>query len=544
MFAAILAQVAGVFPRLRIAEKPYRLYTTDYLNSTLKQRRSNAQWATHYFYSTMAQYEDSLAMLRHNMAPAEPYRHETPAPVDDYFHPRAPTTLITALPEKKLVYPSQDPTTVYERNKRRLENTRGTFGAGVNLDGTSRAPPMIPDPSTMSYSVAPPEKNNLLFFGGDGGRNAVRSDGRHFGPRISNALQYESDSNLERKKLIQQELKKYEKIQLEERENKRLMERQQTFRETKWPFGHPPNMNQKFNHIIPMGQEEMAVRQLEKQRADEYARELEIQVESNRRQREAAKKFDFQTKADQQTWMMHAPGIPERRARVPMEPPHDSSRDLISHIIVPPKPPNEHKKLRPPQNEERKEVYPLDHDLRVARTNALPARHVAPIEPTSLPLGDHRKISYSEPNMREPQFGRKKFMQFDTKEERVQNEHQLRFMRQVQEEDLKIHREMEQRKRQEENIQGKQFGQSYPWHWGMDNETRKAHPHHKSTDIMQTTEPINKAKAMQYQADLNNLVRHRQAIHDREKQMDSELWRNFGFAKAAASQRTSTKAIA
>ncbi|KAJ3406161.1 hypothetical protein HDU80_000088 [Chytriomyces hyalinus] len=507
----------------------------------------------------MAQYEDPLAMLRHNMAPAEPYRHEIPAPVDDYFHPRAPTTLITALPEKKPVYPNQDPTTAYERNKRRLENTRGTFGAGVNLDGTSRAQPMIPDPSAMNFSAAP-EKNNLLFFGGDGGRNAVRSDGRHMGPRISNALQYESDSNLERKKLIQQELsaidlliswsaEKYEKIQLEERQNKRLMERQQTFRqrkETKWPFGHPPNMNQKFNHIIPMGREErikrssklihnlsfarfeqeMAVRQLEKQRADEYARELEIQVESNRRQKEAARKFEFQTKGDQQTWMMHAPGIPERRARVPMEPPHDSSRDLISHVLVPPKPPNEHKKLRPPQNEERKEVYPLDHDIRTARTNALPARIGIPIEPTSLPLGDHRKISFSEPNMREPQFGRKKFMQFDTKEERVQNEHQLRFMRQVQEEDLKIHREMEQRKRQEENIQGKQFGQSYPWHWGMDNETRKAHPHHKSTDIMQTTEPINKAKAMQYQADLNNLVRHRQAIHDREKQMDSDLWRN------------------
>ncbi|KAJ3232443.1 hypothetical protein HDU78_007032 [Chytriomyces hyalinus] len=459
----------------------------------------------------MAQYEDPLAMLRHNMAPAEPYRHEIPAPVDDYFHPRAPTTLITALPEKKPVYPNQDPTTAYERNKRRLENTRGTFGAGVNLDGTSRAQPMIPDPSTMNFSAVP-EKNNLLFFGGDGGRNAVRSDGRHMGPRISNALQYESDSNLERKKLIQQELsaidlliswslEKYEKIQLEERQNKRLMERQQTFRE-------------------------MAVRQLEKQRADEYARELEIQVESNRRQKEAARKFEFQTKGDQQTWMMHAPGIPERRARVPMEPPHDSSRDLISHVLVPPKPPNEHKKLRPPQNEERKEVYPLDHDIRTARTNALPARNGIPIEPTSLPLGDHRKISFSEPNMREPQFGRKKFMQFDTKEERVQNEHQLRFMRQVQEEDLKIHREMEQRKRQEENIQGKQFGQSYPWHWGMDNETRKAHPHHKSTDIMQTTEPINKAKAMQYQADLNNLVRHRQAIHDREKQMDSDLWRN------------------
>ncbi|KAI8613392.1 hypothetical protein BC830DRAFT_478891 [Chytriomyces sp. MP71] len=254
---------------------------------------------------------------------------------------------------------------------------------------------MIPLPGEPSYVIAKQNaytksEPNLIYFGS--GEGAMRDVGNQQPPwypkGFSVTRNTESDATMERKRLIREELAKYERIQLEERDRRRQMERNQPGpTQEKWPFGKPTNINQRFNHMIPMRQDELVLRELEKKRAEQYARELEIQVQASRHHKEEAKKIGFQVEHDQQNWMMHTASMPGRRHRVPLEPPRDGSIDLISHAPLPKNPPNEHKKLRPPVAEERKDVYPFSHPVRFEGTDS---RNALPTEQTSLPMNRYR----------------------------------------------------------------------------------------------------------------------------------------------------------
>ncbi|KAI8616789.1 hypothetical protein BC830DRAFT_1080358 [Chytriomyces sp. MP71] len=477
------------------------------------------------------------------MQPTDPYPdyilHSKPPP-NDYYYPRAPTTTITQLPEHKLVYPDPKPPprTVAERNLRRLENTRGTFGGGVNLDGTSRDKPMIPLPGEPSYVIAKQNaytksEPNLIYFGsGEGAMRDVGNQQPRWYPKgLSVTRNTESDATMERKRLIREELAKYERIQLEERDRRRQMERNQPGpTQEKWPFEKPININQRFNHMIPMRQDELVLRELEKKRAEQYARELGIIIH------------------DQQNWMMHTASMPGRRHRVPLEPPRDGSIDLISHVPLPKNPPNEHKKLRPPIAEERKDVYPFAHPVRLEGTDS---RNALPTEQTSLPMNRYLirppipiedgvfalSVAIQTRTSDEPRYGRKKFWLND--EERSTSEQNMRKLRGSQ--GISVFKRRlgdslassrgtapSTRKRKSEAPRGicARKEENYPWHWGSEMEERKGHPNtHRSTDIVQSVEPIDRDRAMAYQADLDALVKQRSEMHKREKQLDTELWK-------------------
>ncbi|KAJ3020428.1 UNVERIFIED_CONTAM: hypothetical protein HDU68_010181 [Siphonaria sp. JEL0065] len=154
------------------------------------------------------QQQDPLILLRHDMAPRNPYDANNAAahcqnPPPDHSHPR--TTLITELPPTKLVYPPP-PHSVQNRVELRYESTRGTLGGNVNFDGTCRDKPMI---SKDLYQLKQKSTSNpeLIYFGsGASFREQRQRDNFRHGPGIMSVLYSESDSNLERKRAIQQEM--------------------------------------------------------------------------------------------------------------------------------------------------------------------------------------------------------------------------------------------------------------------------------------------------------------------------------------------------
>ncbi|ORY37115.1 hypothetical protein BCR33DRAFT_721738 [Rhizoclosmatium globosum] len=472
--------------------------------------------------------QDPLILLRHDMAPRNPYDASNAIahcvnPPPDHSHPRQ--TLITELPQPKLVYPPPNhKETVDDRNRRRYENTRGTLGGNVNFDGTKREKPMI---SMEHYKLAEESRRlnqsnpELIYFGSATGyqQQRERESFRHK-PGIMSVLYSDSDSNLERKRVIKDEMAKYERMQTEERDRRLQQERhQQSPPKDNWPFGKHLGHGSDhltFNHVIPLRQEEIAMREQEKKLAMAYAKELDNQIENDRKYREQMKK-SMPVRDDEQTWMFHHNHMPGRRPKVPFEPPRDSATDLISHV------PHNHqlqadksRKLRPPLQEERKD-YNKSHPPQ-------PDRPLPPVEPTSLVLGSNkdRRVSFPDEKLyHEPQFGRRKFLLNSTNEEQKMAEHEMKLMRDYQEKELRLRREMEQKEREEAFSQGKAFAHSYPWKWG---DHGGQNPHHKVTDILQHKEPLDRNKALQYQADLDAMVRHKRDNCQKEKQREVELW--------------------
>ncbi|KAJ3061628.1 hypothetical protein HDU98_002444 [Podochytrium sp. JEL0797] len=395
---------------------------------------------------------DALVLLRHDMTSRNPYSpenqhaHNVPPP-PNHSHPR--TAVITELAAPKDPYP---PTKIVDRNQRRYENTRGTLGGNVNFDGTNRDKPMI---SMEHYALAKQQRSSLaasnpelIYFGGNASfkEQQKRSDFRH----RQGITIYSSDSavNVERKKIIQLEM---EKIQMEEQD---------------WPFGkhlgHGAD-HLTFNHVVPLRYEEIISRQYEKNLSQQYAKELDKQIADSQRFKQQSKQVEPK-RDDDQIWMFHHNHMNGRRPKVPFEPPRDTTTDLISSAPLAHKAPGvmskldpTAKKLRPPLADERKDVFPFNHDA-----------------------------------------------------------------------ELRQRREMEQSQRQQDHQMGKQFAESYPWKWGDHADPRKDAPHHKATDIIMQKEPINRTKALQYQADLNAMVQMKRESCMKSKQHETELWQKVG----------------
>ncbi|KAI9333581.1 hypothetical protein BDR26DRAFT_868152 [Obelidium mucronatum] len=491
-----------------------------------------------------AQQQDPLILLRHDMAPRNPYDSANSAahcqnPPPDHSHPR--TTLITELPPTKLVYPPP-PQTAQDRNLRRYENTRGTLGGNVNFDGTNRDKPMISmelyqlKQQQQQKSASNPE---LIYFGsGANFQQQQKRDSFRHGPGIMSALYSESESNLQKKRAIQQEMAMYERMQMEERDRRRHEEKHQhNPPKDNWPFGKQIGHGAdhlKYNHTIPLRQEEVALRQHERSLAQEYAKELDNQIANNRQFQAQARK-EAPVRDDDTKWMFHHSHMPGRRPKVPFEPPRDQGTDLISHVTISNKgQADPTRKLKPPPNEERKDVFPFNHDQYNNSHPVPPSKPPPPTEPTSLTFSENterlnRRVSFSQIDKAataqdQPQHGRRRFQNESNNAENIAAEREIKLMRKIQEEELRQRRETQEKHRQEEYSQGKIYAQSYPWKWGDGNETRKEHPHHKATDIIMQKEPINKSKALQYQIDLDAMVMQKREMNKRERQLDTELW--------------------
>ncbi|KAJ3086128.1 hypothetical protein HK100_008800 [Physocladia obscura] len=484
--------------------------------------------------------QDSLALLRHDMKPIDPYpyfpKDTLPSDQQDIFHPRAPTTTITQLPQQKYVY---QPSIIAarplasDRNHIRSENTRGTLGATVNFDGSKRETRTISIDKTgandssgnnanaSTLSSLSGEPTDLIYFGA-GETCGRRRDNFKHGPGIETVIYTDSRANIEKRKAVQQEMAKYEKIQFEERERKRQDERQQRIKDqqnVKWPFGSKINVGPgadqlQFHHVIPFRAEEVALRQYEKLRAEEYAHELDAQIAADKcfkiQLKQEAPKHDDDTK-----WMFHHSQMPGRRSKVPLEPPNDKNTDPISHTAVSYK-------------------APATFETRKARSKLIDERKDP--EPTSLQLGnDHSRRKLAALNAteilqpyHEPEFGRKKFVftKPSTDDQEIA-EIESKKIRKFQELELRQRQEFKETKKRQEKTLGKQYAESYPWKWGnSDNEDRvKENPHHKSTDVVQTVEPIDRNKAKRYQAELDQLVRQKHAQAILQKQIESDLWK-------------------
>jgi hypothetical protein len=89
-----------------------------------------------------------------------------------------------------------------DRAKRRLQNVRGTLGAGVNLDGTVTNKPLVEPP--LAQKTAQPELETNFYFGCSMSHTANKSF-RH-GPGLSAVIYSDSQANLDKKKMLQQEL--------------------------------------------------------------------------------------------------------------------------------------------------------------------------------------------------------------------------------------------------------------------------------------------------------------------------------------------------
>ena len=89
-----------------------------------------------------------------------------------------------------------------ERARRRLENTQGTLGAGVNFDGTLVAPkPLF---STLAAPVTSEGCGSI--FGPDMGTKKKDMNSARHGPGIQSAIYSDAGSNLEKKRAMQAEL--------------------------------------------------------------------------------------------------------------------------------------------------------------------------------------------------------------------------------------------------------------------------------------------------------------------------------------------------
>ncbi|KAJ3199943.1 hypothetical protein HDU82_009308 [Entophlyctis luteolus] len=462
------------------------------------------------------------------MKPADPYpaaHNASAAPPRDYYYPRAPTTTLTRIspqpqPSK---FETQAPSDGgglpagldIERNRRQYENKRGVLGGTLNFDGSQRAAPMISVDHLVlakrAQMEAGREGSGLIYFGDSVAHREQRDSYKHK-PGIEAAIYTDSHVNAEKKKAIQAEMAKFERMQLAEREQKKSQQRRVVEEPPKWPFGNqhesalPPSETQ-FHHLIPYRAEEIALRQYEKNRAKEYAHELDTQIAADiqlrKHMKEIAPKQD-----DDSKWMFHHSQMPGRKPKVPLEPPQDRSTDIISHCVIANKQTAaEARKLRSKIADERKDVYPFNHDgynATHAPTNgkSLPPVTFYSVEPTSLPIGgkNTRKTVFLNPNdsgsqqYHEPEFGRKKFWSMSSAEEIKAAEQETKLMRQIQEQELRKHREDEQRRKHEEFEQGKQ-------------------------------EPVDKEKAQKYQSDLDALVRMRREIKLKQQEAENELWK-------------------
>ncbi|KAI9355152.1 hypothetical protein DFJ73DRAFT_759186 [Zopfochytrium polystomum] len=87
-----------------------------------------------------------------------------------------------------------------------------------------------------------------------------------------------------------------------------------------------------------------------------------------------------------------------------------------------------------------------------------------------------------------------------------------------QEEELRTRRDAVEMRRRAEVEEGRkelnahQFAENYPWRWGSGDADRKKNPRHKVTDIaVPSTEPVDRAKALLYKAELDRLVEDKES---------------------------------
>ncbi|KAJ3331184.1 hypothetical protein HDU76_003845 [Blyttiomyces sp. JEL0837] len=491
-------------------------------------------------------------MLKHDMTPREPYPPRPPpqpnpsdVPPQHYPHlnPQSSTDppfrqtkasgaeLPPALAGTTPEYPIG-----YERARRRLENNRGTLG-DMNLDGslsnrprfeaslTSLGPGAF-NQSNGSYASNTNRDPPSIFFGESTGNPASQRATVRHGPGLQAVIYSDTMANMERRRAQQQELAYYEKIQLEERERMKRQEKLRSIEEEKglkWPFGAEQKMPRRQVDLPP---DILHLKTVEKERAEQYARDLSQQIE----ERERAKRQDRQQ------------SLAADKNNVPVDP--------ISLQPLPAKPSVQARRIRPPPLDERKDVYPLAMHIQANHNGTIDSQNPAALGRNrdtiraieeansrvnaaigvSLPgLGEGHNYQRDDiTGLHEPKYGRKRTLNPEQSLEKLQSNLNGKMLLKDQAEELKAKQEHMQQHRKEEIEMGKKFAENYPWHWGQDL-NRRGNAKHKSSDIMYQAEPIDRDRALQYQHDLDQIVQERRQIKEMERKTEIELGRQVAI---------------
>ncbi|KAJ3106898.1 hypothetical protein HDU97_005385 [Phlyctochytrium planicorne] len=368
----------------------------------------------------------------------------------------------------------------------RAKNYHGTLGSILNFDGTVSGKPV----KSMNHSNSMEDVHETIFTGGHS--KEIRGPVRH-GPGIQSSLYSDSAEQQERKRILQQELAEYERIQLMERAAKKEAERRQEL-------------------------EPRETRRFALEKIEEYSKEL--------------KTGDNQRRFNQHAQPNNPPPEPVNFGN--RRNPTESERyDPISHAPISSKQPLETRRKRLQVQDEREAVYPLRVTSEFANSSKTYQPPPPPDTSTLNKIGfttEYRTQIHAERPTENsgPTFGRRRILDVNESEERAKYEQQARRLLQNQEEDLRRRKESQLVNQMRELEIGRQYASSYPWDWGHDDTTKKD-PRHRSTDISRKTEPLDRNKAMQYHHELDQL---RQERLERER---GERERERGYGGSGSS---------
>ncbi|KAJ3292966.1 hypothetical protein HDU79_000810 [Rhizoclosmatium sp. JEL0117] len=266
-------------------------------------------------------------------------------------------------------------TLALERINRRLENTRGTLGAKVNLDGTVVQHPPRDPPKHSQPPVANKATDQLIYFGGQ----KVQERKATHGPGLAASIYSDMLLNLEKKKASQKELAEYERFQLKERAELKSQSKEQRIKEEsniKWLF---ENRNTKRTPNLNRVEELDHQNELRKM-SKAYARELSSQIVENNKykadeQERTTKQNVWNESQKFEPWNLPPRHHESRRQKPPSNADHHKF-DLINHSPRPILPSNP--KRRSYKIEDIKQLCPLNGPNDIM-TNSLNLKNSHPV---------------------------------------------------------------------------------------------------------------------------------------------------------------------